>query len=186
MRGTVERPEGLRYLHCFLDPAEERDLCRRLSDLEYAEVRMRGQVARRQVRHFGIDYEYESAGVTVGEPVPEWLNPVRKRCAALLDLPGVVLAEVLVTHYPPGAGIGWHRDAPAFGDVVGVSLGSGCVMRFQRDTGEHRRVYEQPLEPRSAYLLSGPSHSVWQHSIPAVTTERYSLTFRTLRWKVRG
>ncbi|HEX6075520.1 MAG TPA: alpha-ketoglutarate-dependent dioxygenase AlkB [Micromonosporaceae bacterium] len=185
MRGTVERPEGLRYLPEFLDPAEERDLRQRLTDLKYGEVRMHGQVARRVVRHFGVDYEYGSAGVTVGEAVPEWLNPVRERCAGLLDLPVVVLAEVLVTRYPPGAGIGWHRDAPAFGDVVGVSLGSGCVIRFQRGTGEDRRVYEQPLEPRSAYLLSGRSRTVWQHSIPAVAAERYSVTFRTLRWKVR-
>ncbi len=186
MRGTVERPEGLRYLPGFLDGAEERELRQRLVDLKYDEVRMHGQVARRAVRHFGVDYDYGSAGVTIGEPVPDWLEGVRQRCAALLDLPPVVLAEVLVTRYPPGAGIGWHRDAPAFGEVVGVSLGSGCAMRFQRGTGDQRRVYEQPLEPRSAYVLSGPSRTVWQHSIPAVTSERYSLTFRTLRWKLRG
>jgi alkylated DNA repair dioxygenase AlkB len=29
---------------------------------------------------------------------------------------------VLVSYYPSGATIGWHRDAPVFGDVVGVSL----------------------------------------------------------------
>lgn len=184
MRGVVERPEGLRYLPDFLGGAEERELCQRLGELRYGEVRMRGQLARRVVRHFGVDYEYESAGVTVGEPVPGWLQPIRARCAELLGLPVEVLAEALVTRYPPGAGIGWHRDAPAFGQVVGVSLGSECAMRFQRGTGEKRRVYEQPLEPRSAYLLSGPSRTAWQHSIPAVTAERYSLTFRTLRWKL--
>ncbi|HEX2416756.1 MAG TPA: alpha-ketoglutarate-dependent dioxygenase AlkB, partial [Micromonosporaceae bacterium] len=142
MRGIVERPEGLRYLPRFLDQAEELDLCHRLADLTYDEVRMRGQVALRVVRHFGVDYDYGSAGVTIGEPVPDWLAPVRERCAGLLDLPAVVLAEVLVTRYPPGAGIGWHRDAPAFGNVVGVSLGFGCVMRFQQGTGQRRRVYE--------------------------------------------
>jgi len=35
--------------------------------------------------------------------------------------------------------------------------------------------------PRSAYLLSGPARSVWEHSIPPVSALRYSITFRTLR-----
>ena len=36
-------------------------------------------------------------------------------------------------------------------------------------------------EPRSAYLLSGPARSVWEHSIPPVGEPRYSVTFRNLR-----
>jgi len=32
-----------------------------------------------------------------------------------------------VTRYPPGAAIGWQRDAPMFGPtVVGVSLGAAA------------------------------------------------------------
>jgi hypothetical protein len=33
----------------------------------------------------------------------------------------------------------------------------------------------------SAYLLRGPSRTEWEHSIPAVETLRYSITFRRLR-----
>ena len=186
MRGVVEQPVGLRYLPELLEEAEERDLLGLLGGLRYSEVRMHGQVARRVVRHYGFDYEFESAEVRPGEPVPEWLDGVRERCARLLDVPTAALAEVLVTRYPPAAGIGWHRDAPVFGDVVGVSLASGCSLRFQRGSGEQRRVFEQPLAPRSAYVLSGPSRTVWQHSIPAVPVERYSLTFRTLRRAVQA
>ena len=116
-----------------------------------------------------------------GEPVPAWLEDVRERCAALIDRPATALAEVLVTRYPAGATIGWHRDAPAFGVVVGVSLGSSCALRFQRGAGERRRVFEQVLDPGSAYVLDGPARISWQHSIPAVSAERFSLTFRTVR-----
>jgi DNA oxidative demethylase len=144
-------------------------------------VVLHGQAARRVVRHYGVGYDFDSRGVTPGDPVPGWLEPLRERCAALLDRPAVDLAEVLATFYRPGATIGWHRDAPAFGDVVGVSLGSACVMRFQLGTGAQRRVFEQPLPPRSAYVLTGPVRTRWQHSIPAVKEPRYSLTFRTLR-----
>jgi len=91
--------------------------------------------------------------------------------------------QALVTRYPVGATIGWHRDARAFGTVVGgVSLESGCVMRFQRRAaGGERWVFEQPLARCSAYVLSGAARWVWQHSIPGVARERNSITFRTLR-----
>ena len=99
------------------------------------------------------------------------------------------LAQALVSRYPEGAGIGWHRDAPMFGaKVAGVSLLSGCRMRFQRGKGEERRVFDLELPPRSAYVLAGAARSSWQHSIPATKSLRYSITFRTLknpaRWSV--
>jgi alkylated DNA repair dioxygenase AlkB len=37
------------------------------------------------------------------------------------------------------------------------------------------------LDPRSVYLMRGPSREVWEHSIPAVEALRYSVTFRTMR-----
>ena len=181
MRGVHEQPEGLRYLPHLIDEDEERALLEALRGLGYGEVRLHGQVARRTVRHYGVDYAFESATVSPGEPVPAFLQPVRARCAALLARPPEALAEVLVTRYPPGATIGWHRDAPPFGDVVGVSLASACALRFQRGKGAERRVHEQLLAPRSGYVLAGRARTVWQHSIPAVREERFSLTFRTLR-----
>src|SRR5919112_3966220 len=181
MRGVVEQPTGFRYIPSLLSEDQERELLQRVEGLQFDEVRMHGQVARRVVRHFGFQYAFESAAITPGPPIPDWLTEVRDHAAQLLDVSPAALAEVLVTYYPPGATIGWHRDAPVFGDVVGLSLGSACLLRFQRGQGEQRRVFEQFLEPRSAYVLAGPSRSAWQHSIPAVTEERYSITFRTLR-----
>ena len=40
---------------------------------------------------------------------------------------------------------------------------------------------EVALEPRSAYVLTGPARTQWEHSIPPVKETRYSITFRTLR-----
>src|SRR4051794_34429509 len=142
---------------------------------------MRGQAARRTARHYGVGYDYESRTPRPGEPVPEWVLPVRERAAELAGEAPEALAEVLVQRYPPGAPIGWHRDAPAFETVTGVSLGGRCRMRFQRGTGERRRVWEVTLEPRSGYVLSGAARWSWQHSIPPTEELRYSITFRTLR-----
>jgi alkylated DNA repair protein (DNA oxidative demethylase) len=142
---------------------------------------MRGQVARRRVAHFGWRYGYATWRVEPGPPLPEFLGPLRARAAALAGGPSEALAEVLVTEYPPGAAIGWHRDAPQFGDVVGVSLRAPCRLRFRHAPGRGAAAWEIALAPRSAYHLRGAARWAWQHSIPAVTALRYSVTFRTLR-----
>ena len=178
----VDAPEGLTYRPQFLTPDEEASLLSFVEGLEFREVTMRGQTARRTVRHFGFDYGYESWKLAPGEPIPPELVSLGDRCAALAGIEPRLLVQALVTHYPPGAGIGWHRDAPTFGPrVVGVSLGSTCRMHFQRQTEDRRRVFELQLEPRSAYVLAGPARSAWQHAIPATKETRYSITFRGLR-----
>jgi alkylated DNA repair protein (DNA oxidative demethylase) len=180
----VEEPEGLVYRRDFVSADEERDVLALLERVEYDAIEMRGQVARRTARHFGYDYDYESFRVTPGEPLPSELEWLRERSAELVEVEPPELAQALVLRYPPGATIGWHRDAPMFGaKIVGVSLASSCRMRFQRGSGDGRRVYELELEPRSVYVLAGPARSVWQHSIPPTKALRYSITFRTLRKK---
>jgi alkylated DNA repair protein (DNA oxidative demethylase) len=182
MRGVRERPAGLRYEPGVLSLAEERGVLSVLAGLKFDDVVMHGRAARRTVRHFGFSYEYETGRIAPGEPPPPALRALRDRCAALAAVRADQLAQILVTRYPTGATIGWHRDAPTFGPVVvGVSLLSACTMRFQRRVGDERRVFALTLEPRSVYVLAGAARAVWQHSIPPVSQLRYSVTFRTLR-----
>jgi alkylated DNA repair dioxygenase AlkB len=99
-----------------------------------------------------------------------------------MRVPAEAIQEVLVTRYEPGAGIGWHRDAPMFGSmVVGVSLVGSCRMRFQRTVGGKRQTAEAVLAPRSSYVLAEAARFAWQHSIPPAKKLRYSVTFRTLK-----
>jgi alkylated DNA repair dioxygenase AlkB len=180
--GPVAAPEGLQYHPDLISEQEERELLDSIERLEFSEVRMHGIVAKRRVKHFGWVYGYESWRITPGPPLPEFLYPLRARVAELLKVESDTLAEILVTQYPPGAVIGWHRDAPMFGPaVVGVSLLAACRMRFQHGKVPARETFTLPLEQRSAYVLSGPARTAWQHSIPAVHNLRYSVTFRTLR-----
>jgi DNA oxidative demethylase len=181
MRGVREVPVGLRYEPSFLDSDDQARVMAELRALQYGEVRMHGQVARRVVRHWGVGYDFDTRQLRPGDPIPAWLAPVRISAAALMDVAVDELAEALATYYPPGAAIGWHRDAPAFGTVTGLSFGSACLMRFQLGKGEERRVHEQVLEPGSAYVLAGPARTRWEHSIPAVKEARWSVTFRTIR-----
>ena len=177
-----ELPEGLEYRDGFVSPEEEAGLLRMLEELEFRTVEMRGQIARRTVRHFGLDYEYETGELVPAEPLPGQLGWLRDRCAAVMQRDPADLVQTLVSRYPAGAGIGWHRDAPMFGSrIVGVSLLSPCRMRFQRTVGGVRSTAAIELAPRSAYLLAGKARWSWQHSIPATDALRYSITFRTLK-----
>jgi alkylated DNA repair dioxygenase AlkB len=174
-------PQGFVYEADVLTTAEEEALVALLRAVEFSAVEMRGQVARRRTAHFGWVYGYESWRISPGPPLPEFLGPLRERAGALAGVAPESLAEILVTEYPPGAGIGWHRDAPQFGVVVGVSLLAECRMRFQRGRGAARETRAVTLAPRSAYVLTGEVRQQWQHSIPPLRTLRYSVTFRTLR-----
>lgn len=188
MRGVVERPSGLTYVPDVLSSSDEQALLAVLAELDYEDVRMRGAVARRTVRSYGYDYDFDSWHVTTGEALPAYLERPRLVAAELAGVETGAFDHALLTRYPPGATIGWHRDATAFGPVVvGLSLGSECVLRFQRRaTGGERRVFEQALERRSGYVLAGAARSAWQHSIPAVPHLRYSVTFRSVRRSARS
>ncbi len=113
-------------------------------------------------------------------PLPSFLEALRRKIAERFEREVNTFRQALINEYRPGAGIGWHRDKPQFGEVVGVSLLAPCVLRFRRKAGETWDRRSLTVEPRSAYLLTGPSRTIWEHSIPAVDRHRYSITFRTL------
>jgi alkylated DNA repair dioxygenase AlkB len=118
------------------------------------------------------------------EPAPEIpsiLGELREKVARFARRPAQDFIQAMATEYGPGAGIGWHRDKPQFGEIVGVSLLSAARFRLRRrreDTSWQR--VSQILQPRSAYLLSGAVRQDWEHSIPPREQLRYSITFRTL------
>lgn len=180
-RARKEEPEGLVYKPELISKAEEEALLEHVASLRFDPIVLHGQAARRTARHFGLDYDYEARTPEPGEPIPDWLEPARARAAELAGCAAEDFVEALVQHYSVGSKIGWHRDAPAFGTVVGISLQGTSRLRFQRGKGEDRRVWEVVLEPRSGYVLAGKARTSWQHSIPATKELRYSITFRTLR-----
>lgn len=173
-------PPGFVYRSEMIDPDEEAALAEALAGLDLRAFEMRGYVARRRVASFGVRYEGAGQGLEDGPAIPDFLRPLRRKAAVFAGLEPEDLVHALVNEYPAGAPIGWHRDRPAFGRVVGFSLLSPCVMRFRRprEAGWERRSLT--LEPRSAYGLAGEARFVWEHSIPAVEALRYSITFRTL------
>ncbi len=175
-------PEGFRYRTELISPADEGALVARVRELPFREFEFHGYTGRRRVVSFGWHYDFSARHLREAERIPDFLLALRESAAAFAGVQPEELRHVLVTEYGPGAAIGWHRDKAVFGETVGVSLLSPCVLRLRRKVGESRwERASLTAEPRSAYLLSGPARDVWEHSIPPVEALRYSITFRNLR-----
>lgn len=185
--------QGFAYTRELISTDEEKQLLLRIPTLPFEHFKFHGHEGKRRTVSFGWQYEFSGAGkLRKAGAIPEFLLPLRARSASFAGLEPEALEHVLVIEYAPGAGIGWHRDRPVFGDVIAVSLLAPCVLRFRRkiepDSGvtakSSRTKWERvniTAEPRSAYFLTGVARSEWEHSIPQVDELRYSVTFRTMR-----
>lgn len=173
-------PEGFRYHPELLSIEEEEALARELGELPFKPFDFQGFLANRRVVSFGYRYDYDSRAVVESAPFPAFLEPLRRRVGAIFDRPAEAFRQVLINEYRSGAGIGWHRDKAQFDEVVGVSLLHPCNLRFRRKSGASWERASLKVEPRSAYLLSGPARREWEHSIPVLDRLRYSITLRTL------
>jgi 2OG-Fe(II) oxygenase superfamily len=188
----AEVPSGFLYRSDFLTPDEEAVLAAEIARIEFSTFEMRGVVARRRVAFFGESYDAARA-VTAG--IPAFLMPLRELVARWANVDAEAFVMALINEYTPGSPIGWHRDAPQYDIVAGVSLLSPCRMRFRpylrprahASARDVRRLatHEILLEPRSVYLLTGESRRNYEHHIPAVAALRYSITFRTARTRTR-
>jgi alkylated DNA repair dioxygenase AlkB len=174
-------PPGLRYRPDLISTEEERELVGQLAALPFRAFEFQGYLGKRRVISFGWQYDFSAMQIRKAEDLPPFLLDLRERAAVFAGLAPSDLQQVLLTEYAPGAGIGWHKDKPMFAEVVGLSLLSRCVFRLRRKTGATWERSSLVLEPRSAYLLQGASRTEWEHSIPAVDSLRYSVTFRTFR-----
>jgi alkylated DNA repair protein (DNA oxidative demethylase) len=176
---------GLKYEDALIGEAEERELLRRLTELDLAPFRFHGWLGNRRTQSFGWRYDFDDASFTPAEPIPDWLQPLRQKAAQFAGVQADDFVHVLLARYDPGAGIGWHRDRDVFEQVVGISLNTPATLRFrQRTPGGFRRASLE-VEPHSAYLLSGEARWEWEHSIAPGDQLRFSITFRTMSGKGR-
>lgn len=174
-------PPGLEYHADFLTAADETALLRAFADLPFREATFQQYTARRRVVRFGLLYDADLREWIEGAPLPPWLAEMRQRVASMRGLMPEQFVHALVTEYRPGTPIGWHRDKPEYGIVVGISLASACRMRFRPYDNQHDRsaVIALSLAPRSLYVMQDEIRWAWQHSIPPAKALRYSMTFRT-------
>jgi alkylated DNA repair dioxygenase AlkB len=173
-------PEGFRYEEDIVSEAEEAALVASLAMLELKPFEFHGHLGNRLVTSFGLRYDYSRGSVETADQFPSFFNGLRHKVAKFARRGVDEFQQGGVNQYPPGAGIGWHKDKPQFGVVVGVSLLAQATMRFRRKEGSRWLRMSQMVLPRSIYILDGEARTTWEHSILPVDALRYSLTFRTL------
>jgi len=178
-------PRGFHYREEFISGSDELVLLDSVAGVEFSDFEMRGVVARRRVAFFGQSYDRTASG-----PLPAFLFPLRDKIAQWSGVEAEAFAMALINEYRPGTPIGWHRDAPQYDIVAGLSLLSACRMRFRPyrspvstapKAPRRSTTHEIVLPRRSAYLMMQDSRHAYEHHIPAVAELRYSITFRTLR-----
>ena len=172
---------GFGYADDILSPAEEAALIARIEAAGLAPFQFEQWEGKRLTRSFGWTYDFQTGRFAPGDPIPAWIEPLRRKAARFAGLAPADLEQLLLIHYGAGAGIGWHRDRPVFEHVVGVSLGAAATMRFRRRANGKFERATADLAPRSIYHLRGEARDDWEHSIAAMAEPRWSVTFRSLR-----
>jgi alkylated DNA repair dioxygenase AlkB len=172
---------GLAYRDALIDAREEDKLIAHIDAAGLTPFQFQQWEGKRLTRSFGWTYDFQTGRFAPGEPMPDWLLPLRARAAAFAAIEPEHLEQALVIQYGTGAGIGWHKDRPVFEHVIGVSLGAPATMRFRRrrDAGFDRSTAD--LAPRSIYHMRGEVRDDWEHSIEAMEAPRWSVTFRSPR-----
>ena len=175
---------GWHYKPEFLSRQEEASLLDLIQTLPLHPARYKEYVARRQVVSFGGSYDFDNGTLRPGKPLDARLVPLRDRVAAWMGVDPARLVQIMVASYTPGTPLGWHRDVPDFDAIAGVSLGNASVLRFRPyppDEVAKRHAVQLDVAPRSIYRMEGAARWAWQHCVPPVKAQRWSITFRTPR-----
>lgn len=170
---------GFMYLAEFLPQDDQEALVGELELLTFTHDVFHGQRLKRSHACFGWEYVAVGRQLRPAPPFPHFLLALIQHILAYCPA-ATVFDMCLVQRYPTGAGIGWHVDAPRFGDVIaGVSVGAPGRLLF-RPMGATSVSSEQLVAPGSLYVMQGAARRDFQHQVPPVKAQRYSLTFRSV------
>jgi len=174
-------PPGFTLVEHAIPPELEADLAPRIDAVPLEPFKFGQWTGKRLTFSFGTGYDFAHGRPAEAPPFPQWLDTLRDRLAPLVGIDGGQIAQALLIRYDPGAGIGWHRDRPIYGDVLGLSLSSPAILRLRRRTPTGFERCQVALPPRSLYRLSDEARWDWEHSIAPMDVARRSITLRTMR-----
>jgi alkylated DNA repair dioxygenase AlkB len=177
-------PDGFNYYPNFISEAEELLLINLINKFELQNMKFHEYEAKRKVISFGSGWSFTEQKLKQGNPIPKEFYFLVDKIALQLRIPDSMIAQFLITEYPPGSVINWHRDAPPFEIIAGVSLLADCNFKLrpqQKEKQTRSATISLPVQRRSLYTIRGLSKNEWQHSTAPLKKVRYSLTFRTLK-----
>jgi alkylated DNA repair dioxygenase AlkB len=131
---------------------------------------------KRRVQHFGYRYDYSARRIAASLkalPIPEWGQQLMQKILQA-GITNQAFDQLIVNEYLPGQGISPHIDSiSSFGnDIVSVSLGSPCVMRFACTTrADHFNVL---LEPGDLLHIRDEARYQWRHQIEPRRSDKWA------------
>ena len=184
----VEVPEvpGLSLIHDYITTTEETRLWNELDKLPWVVD------FTRKLQYYGYRNELTKPYhlVPIPEDIPQCLHLLMERIVE--DKLNYKRPEqVIINDYLPGQGIRPHFDRKDYFDntIIGISLGSDCVMEFTSPDKQKVNVY---IPRRSLYVLEDDARYEWLHGIAGRKTDklgngkvlirsrRISITFRNV------
>lgn len=181
---TPQLPPGFSYRPNFISIEEEENLLQLILAMPLETMKFHQYEAKRKVAGFGKGWSFTDQQIKDGRQIPQGFIFLRNRIAGELKIAPENFVQLLVTEYPVGAVINWHRDAPPFEIVAGVSLAAACTFKLRphdKDAQTRAATIALNVEPRSLYSMQKEAKTQWQHCTAPLKKVRYSLTFRTLK-----
>ena len=90
-----------------------------------------GYEAKRKVASFGYDYDFNDRSISKSNTILQDFQNIVTRVSQEIGLISSEIEELLVTQYHEGSVINWHRDAPPFKLIAGISLKSDCIFKLR-------------------------------------------------------
>ncbi len=177
-------PQGFAYHPNFISVEEEEQLLQFISSINMETMKFHQYEAKRKVAGFGQGWSFTEQQIKEGTEIPPAFEFIKERIAKKLSIDANQFVQLLVTEYPVGAVINWHRDAPPFDIVAGVSLLADCTFKLrphEKEKQTRSATRSLVVERRSMYSMKDEAKSEWQHCTAPLKKIRYSLTFRTLK-----
>ncbi|KAJ3324976.1 Alkylated DNA repair protein alkB 8 [Boothiomyces sp. JEL0866] len=196
IKEEIEQLPGIYYLPNFVNLEEEEILTNHVK--EQGELGRWEILHQRSVQHYGYRFDYPTNDVDrraidlKDELVllPEWTSEILDRYMQKFphhSKPN----QLTMNHYIPGGGIPYHTDRHSsfLSPVLIFSMASDIVMDFK---SLEEKVTSVVLERGSLVVMDGKARYEYQHAIKPRNvdiidglvqerTERWSLTFRTIR-----
>ncbi len=176
-------PSGFSYVDDFISQGEEATLIDAIRQTTLHTFIFQGFEAKRKVASFGYDYSFDKRTLTKGVDIPAEYDWLIRRVAEHTHIHPADFSELLLTEYPIGAVINWHRDAFPFRVITGISLNTDCIFRLrphQKEKQGRKSLLSFPVKRRSLYIMKDEARYNWEHSTAPVGEIRYSITLRTL------
>lgn len=176
-------PEGFSYFPGFITEAEEMLVLETIEGFDLQKMKFHEYEAKRKVISFGQGWSFTDQQLKQGNLIPIAFDFLVDKIAGHRCIGKESIVQFLITEYPIGSIINWHRDAPPFATIAGISLLSDCIFKLrphEKEKQTRRATISLPVQRRSLYIMQGPAKTAWQHATAPLNKVRYSLTFRTL------